>query len=329
MPGPREKLGLLYYGGKLAICDWVILNLPRHDVWIEICGGGASVTLNKGRSKVEIYNDIGYVSEFMEVLRDDTTGPELHRLLSLMPYSRDQFYRSSSYVQTKVKNFYAILNHFEADPKVQYMYFHEWCQNMPDRVLHAAHWYVTIFQGFTHEEMGKSWLVAKSLSQAQSFRNHVDSLPYMTKRMREIQIEHLSYERLIPMYDAHNALFYADPPYMDISRSNTGNYINEMTVEQHEILLDMLINAKGNAVISGYDSPLYSERLKDWRCLSQTHTLTIRNTETLKAGNLGQRTEKLWIKRSEGSGTLWEGGSHSDVSLLYPEGLSGQEAVLL
>ena len=42
-------------------------------------------------------------------------------------------------------------------------------------------------------------------------------------------------------------------------------YKHEMTDEDHEELLDVLVNHPGPVIISGYSSELYESRLFDWR----------------------------------------------------------------
>jgi len=60
-----------WYGGKSRLSAWIVGLLPRHDSYIEVFGGGASVLFRKPPARLEVYNDIddGLVT-FFRVLRD-------------------------------------------------------------------------------------------------------------------------------------------------------------------------------------------------------------------------------------------------------------------
>ena len=67
-------------------------------------------------------------------------------------------------------------------------------------------------------------------------------------------------------------------------------YDHELTPQQHEELLDVLVQMRGFVMISGYDSPLYRQRLKDWNC----HEFDIAN-HSAAAGRAKRRmTECVW-----------------------------------
>lgn len=68
---------------------------------------------------------------------------------------------------------------------------------------------------------------------------------------------------LIRRFNFNNVLVYADPPYL-LKTRHAKQYRHEMTDEDHEELLAALTAHKGFVAISGYDSPLYNEHLKDW-----------------------------------------------------------------
>lgn len=38
---------LRYYGGKWLLADWIIQYFPQHWIYVEACGGAASVLLKK------------------------------------------------------------------------------------------------------------------------------------------------------------------------------------------------------------------------------------------------------------------------------------------
>ena len=96
------------------------------------------------------------------------------------------------------------------------------------------------------------------------------------ERLRGVQIEQRPAIDVIARYNFPNVLIYADPPYMLETRHGK-QYKEEMTDEDHEVLLTLLKLHKGPAIISGYESELYNEMLKDWHkektfCYSQVHS---------------------------------------------------------
>lgn len=62
-------------------------------------------------------------------------------------------------------------------------------------------------------------------------------------------------------------VIYCDPPYLWETRSKKRLYENELTDEQHQKLLDVVVDLPCRVLLSGYPSPLYADRLADWRCI--------------------------------------------------------------
>lgn len=90
--GPNAPVA--WYGGKAYYAKEIIARFPPHEVYVEPFGGAANVLLRKKPSEVEIFNDMdNRIVDFFRVLRDKTLFAELVRLVSLTPYSRQQFER--------------------------------------------------------------------------------------------------------------------------------------------------------------------------------------------------------------------------------------------
>lgn len=64
-----------------------------------------------------------------------------------------------------------------------------------------------------------------------------------------------------------HTLVYADPPYlMNTRRQHRQIYRCELSSDEaHTRLLDVLLSLKCMVMLSGYDSPLYNEKLSGWR----------------------------------------------------------------
>jgi DNA adenine methylase len=266
--------------------------MPKHKLFVDVFGGGAAVTIAKPYSDTEVYNDIGFVSTFFKVLRDN--GEELYELLRNTPWSRQEFEE-------------AVLDWNEQDSDI------EKCRK----------WFIIINQGFTHQEECTSWLMSKGVNTASAWKNHVDSIPFIVERFRDIIIEHMSFEYVINQYDSKETLFYCDPPYMPNNHNGKGKgYVAEMTIEKHSELLNLLHGVLGQVIVSGYSSPLYDDELKGWRRKTITRKGQIANS----TGTRKDRTECIWIKeRSHG---LWEGESIWSLDKIESSGnvpaISGQ-----
>ena len=94
------------------------------------------------------------------------------------------------------------------------------------------------------------------------------------ERLRGVQIENMPAAELIKRFNHPNVLIYADPPYV-LSTRHGKQYRCEMDNKAQTELLDVLHAHKGPVLISGYDSDLYNDSLRDWYrvetdCYSQT-----------------------------------------------------------
>lgn len=295
---------LIYYGGKSRDAQWIINNFPPHSTFVDTFGGGAAITFAKRPSVVDIYNDIGNVANFLRVMRDH--GGRLYQVLYQTPFSRQEFYYCRDNWPSQLERYKDLVGGEKGTVSSR--------EAVDAAIEWARMWFVVINQGYTHEENSDSWRVVKQVDGASGFRNHVDDIPFLMKRLREVVIENMCFSKLIPLYDLPGTLFYCDPPYYDDTRASHGNYLNEMTHDQHVELLSMLNEIQGQAVVSGYDSELYNDMLSGWRTIRKTAKSAIQNSKSLK--DRGDRTEVLWIK--EHAVGLWaEYFASPDVAKLH------------
>jgi len=106
----------------------------------------------------------------------------------------------------------------------------------------------------------------------------------IAERLKSVQIEQQPAVELIRRYNRDDVLIYADPPYVLATRSGR-MYKHEMGDDDHAELLDVLDEHPGPVLLSGYDNPMYNERLRHWH-----------REERRVAAEAGQiRTEVLWI----------------------------------
>ncbi len=82
-------------------------------------------------------------------------------------------------------------------------------------------------------------------------------------------------------------LIYADPPYLSSTRKRARVYRFDYTAEDHEKMIDCLLQKRCMVMISGYESDLYSSLLSAWTQV----------TFTAKTHS-GVRRECVWLNYS-------------------------------
>lgn len=254
---------LRYHGGKWKLASWIIGFFSPHRVYTEVYGGGGSVLLRKERSHTEVYNDLdAEVVNVFRVLRDDEKAAELIRLLTLTPYSRDEY--MSSY------------------------------QIEGDCIARAWATVVRSFMGYgnvavTSKSGFRSGSRLSGASAASDWARLPQSLEAIVERLRGVMIENRPAVDVLNRYDSQATLHYVDPPYVRSTRSGRGTggkvYRHEMTDDDHKDLASILHGLSGMVVLSGYSSPLYDDLYGDWECVSQS----------TRADSGGERIEVLWL----------------------------------
>lgn len=253
---------LRWHGGKYMLAPWIISHLPPHRIYVEPFGGAASVLLRKERAFSEVYNDLDdEVVNLFSVLRESASATSLERLLRLTPYARSEF-----------KAAYEVC----ADP-----------------IERARRLVVRSFMGFGSDapNIGKrtgfrSNSNRSGTTPAHDWTNYPDALAAFVDRLAGVVIECRPALEVMRSHDGEGVLHYVDPPYVASTRSrNRGEYVHEMTDEDHVALLDGLRSLGGGVVLSGYPHPLYDDALADWR----------RVERAALADGARARTEVLWI----------------------------------
>ncbi len=90
-----------------------------------------------------------------------------------------------------------------------------------------------------------------------------DKIIQAAERLRGVQIENRPAVELIKRFNYPKVLIYCDPPYM-LETRNGKQYRCEMDIKDHEELLKALLQHKGAALISGYETDLYNDMLSGW-----------------------------------------------------------------
>lgn len=256
-----------YHGGKFRLADWVIRHFPKHTCYTESFGGAAGVLLQKPRAYAEVYNDLdGEVVNLFRVLRNEDDRNKLIELLVFTPYSRIDFQEAW-----------------------------EPCDNSIEK---ARRLIIRAQMGFGSAGASKGITgfridTKRAYGTAQSlwvtYPNH---LADVGQRLSGVLIENRPAIQILRDHDGAETLHYVDPPYVHDTRysgAKTGRvYRHEMTDQDHEELLKVLLDLDGKVIVSGYPSELYNDYLGQWKRVDTSARISSgRGTDT--------RTECLWI----------------------------------
>ena len=253
---------LRYHGGKWNLAPWIISHFPPHRIYVEPFGGAASVLLRKPRVYSEVYNDLyGEVVNLFRVLRNPAQARELIRIVTLTPYSRQEF--EDAYIA-------------DGDPIEQ-----------ARRTLVRAYFGFGAFSAAGGRTGFRTGFRRSGPAAANDWRHYPPVLAEAVERLRGVTIENRPAVDVIATYDDQTALFYVDPPYPLSTRGTDAWYAHEMTDDDHRTLAAALHACAGMVVVSGYACELYDRELfADWtRIERSTHGDGARD-----------RTEVLWIK---------------------------------
>ena len=232
---------LLYHGSKFRLASWVRQFFPPHRLYVEPYAGSMAVLLTKDPAQTEVANDLDQeVVNFFRILR--TRSDELINQIMLTPYSRAEF--DASYAP--------------AD----------------DDLERARRLYVRSWMGYGVKlgrwKTGFQTAISPTAPNISRRWTRVDHLWILAERLRSTIIECEPALRVIRRYDAPDALFYVDPPYVASTRSKwfAAGYNHEMTEQDHIELAGLLHRIKGMAIIAGYPSALYNQLYDGWRMVS-------------------------------------------------------------
>lgn len=231
-----------WHGGKYYLCHRIVECLPQHHTYVEPFGGAASVLLNKTPSQVEVYNDLDQrITRLFRVIRDH--GEELHRRLSLSPYSEEEFRNASEPSDDEIEQ-----------ARRDFMRWRLSLGGRGDSFSFTLH----------RVRRGMADVVSGYLSMID------DQLPLIIERLRSVEIVSRQAIDVIRSWDNDATVIYADPPYVPSTRQKGSRSIYgcEMNEADHRELAVVLRKCKSKVILSGYPSALYEELYADWRTLT-------------------------------------------------------------
>ena len=229
---------LRYPGSKHSLAPWILSHLPAHDSYCEAFAGSAAVLLAKERSPLEALNDkSGDIVNLLRMLRE---RPDLLiEQIRWTPWAAEEYqlaFEPTDDPLEKARRFYArcwmSIRPFNTSPSFR-----------RQKVL----------------SRGRNGDKSPMTAAAHQFMR-VDHLWTIAERLRGVTIENLDALDFIQLYDGENTLFYLDPPYALLTRTQDAHYEHEMlTVEEHKRLAAVLQDVRGMVVLSHYACDHYRE----------------------------------------------------------------------
>lgn len=268
------KPAFAYYGGKTRLAPLIASLLPEHRVYVECFAGSAAVLFAKKPSVHEILNDLdGHVVHFYRMLRERTEDLEL--ACRLTPYARTE--------------------HADCDPDDPSI----------DDLERARRWYCRLNQSYSKNGSGAtgwSTSIRRGSNNARSVMNRIGRFADVAERLANVTIEHRDALDVIAEYSDPAGVIYADPPYLDATRTAYadgrrphGEYRHEFATQaQHEALAEALHASSSTVFLSGYHSELYDQLYAGWDSIERQ---VVRSTAVTKAATRSHATEVIWSNR--------------------------------
>lgn len=265
---------ITYFGGKGLIKKRLLPLIPQTQLYAELFGGGGAILFAKDPAPVEIYNDL------------DSDLVSLFRTLQSPKHFRD-FLHKMQYTLYSRREFDLALE-ILGDPT-------------SDPVDRAWAVYVRQNQGFSGLPKTKTWGRAISssargmASTTSKWQTRLNLFAQWHARLARVQIENRPAIQLLGDLNEPYATVYLDPPYPSSTRKG-GGYQHEMSNDDHAALVEALIHFRGNALVSTYDSPIYSPLAQHGYDIHRFDTychVANKTRSTLKNGS-SPRTEILY-----------------------------------
>lgn len=244
VPGKIEedmRAVLRYPGSKWNIAAKLAELIPEHHSYVEPYAGSLALLFNKPPSAIETINDLDSdVTNLFRCIQKDSE--RLGRLLMTTPFSREVYDRQ-----------------FKGDPDTMYA----------SSFQRAAGFLVKCWQGHGFRTNGYKvgWKNdVHSRERAYALWNWY-RLPEwvieVAERLRMVQIENRPALEVIERFGFENVFMYLDPPYLLGTRTGK-QYKHEMSDEDHEELIKLILKSPAKIMISGYESEMYNEYLRRW-----------------------------------------------------------------
>lgn len=252
-----------WYGGKSKLAKKLNASFLPHRTYVSTHAGGLSDVLNKSPAAIEVANDLDPGLINLYVVATQMTA-DFCEYLHGLSYSAETFRRSAAWLTDD------------------------------DQLLRAVGFLVKNRMSFSSS--GRTFMIDRMGVDGKGWHPFINSIHQTARRLSPFWFLNADASEVIQEYDRPDTLFYVDPPYLESERSADRHYAFEMTREQHEALLKILIRCKGMVYLSGYRSDLYDQYLGDWCRVEWPVTSAMSHSE----GQGRDRTECLWARGKAG-----------------------------
>jgi len=228
---------LKYPGSKWNIAEKIIDFMPEHHSYVEAFFGSGAILFNKSPSNIETVNDLDNdVCNLFECIQNDSE--RLARLAMSTPFSRHEYDRTFE------------VEEYEPFKKALRFLIQCWQGHGFRTNGYKVGWKNDV-QG--REKMYALW----------NWYRLPEWIIDIAERLRTVQIENRPAVEVIKRFNYENTFIYLDPPYL-LGTRTAKQYKHEMTDKDHEELLNTILQSKAKLMISGYESDLYNDLLRDW-----------------------------------------------------------------
>lgn len=223
------KTPISYYGGKQQMLKHILPKVPNHQTYIEPFFGGGAVFWGKPPSQVEVINDV---------------NNRLITFYKVLKYDFDDF------IERADETFHSRAQHAESG-KVY--------ESQVDEITTpiACAWSVWVQTNMSFGTMigGGFGYDRKGMCALKLFNKKENLTQAFKTRLKKVTIECYDVLKVIKTYDAPDAFFYLDPPYVSSDQGHYGGY----TMDDFRRLLDACANLKGKFLLSSYPEALLKE----------------------------------------------------------------------
>lgn len=277
--GHRDS-AIRYIGGKsqliqniVPIIEFALEHYQLKKVY-ELFGGGARTLLNLRPSGIEerVYNDLDEgLADLFRCLSEPELLYDLIELLDDLGVGEDVFFQAKEQRENKKSG------------DAGY-----------DLLTSAANTYITITQSF----IARQKIFDTSLLKPNAKRNYIKRVRSLHEFLTTTEGITVTNRNALDILgedrDWNNCLLYLDPSYFPTSMKSNNHYTYNLTVEEHEILIDRIIyignNFRALIVLSGYDNHVY-ERLVQ----AGWSKLFLKSVHVPSSGNGRHQDEFIWF----------------------------------
>lgn len=260
------KAVLKYPGSKWNIASQLVNMIPEHHSYVEPFFGSGAVLFNKPVSNIETINDLDSdVTNLFRCIQMDSE--RLARMVMTTPFSREIYD-----------------GQFESAESTMYL----------SNFQRAANFLVRCWQGHGFRTNGykvgwKNDVVGRERAYALwNWYRLPECIIDIAERLREVQIENRPAIEVIERFNYKKVFMYIDPPYLLGTRTGK-QYKHEMSDAEHEEMLKVLLQSDAKIMVSGYESDMYNDYLKNWN----------KKTFDSCAEHGKPRKEVIWMNYSE------------------------------